>query len=111
MEDQDPPIGGNNGETAKSLLMAWWNGGGKLIPRMEANPELQKFLATRPAIFAYGEAQVTTKTKKIRINGYTTIIHSAQKEGRRRGIVVYYKNKHNQVITKDAFSKKFDILT
>ena len=67
-------------------------------------------MATRPDIFAYGEAQVATKTKEIKINGYTTILHSAQREGRRRGIVVYFKNKHTQVITKEACSKKFDIL-
>ena len=90
--------------------MAWWNGGGKLVPRIKANPELQKFLATQPDIFAYGEAQVTTRTKEMKINGYTTILLRAQKEGRRRGIVIYYKNKYSQVITKVACSKKFDII-
>ena len=90
--------------------MAWWNGGGKLVPRLKANPELQKFLATQPDIFAYGEAQIAKKTKEMTLYGYQAIVHGAQREGRRRGIVVYYHNKHTHVITKEASSKKFDIL-
>ena len=90
--------------------MAWWNGGGKLAPRIKANPELQKFLATQPDIFVYGEALVVKKTKEIALDGYNAIVHKAQKEGRRRGIVIYYRNKHTHVITKEASSKNFDIV-
>ena len=70
--------------------MAWWNGGGKLVPRMKANPELQKFLESQPDIFAYGEAQIAKKTKEMKLNGYQAIVHGAERQGRRRGIVVYY---------------------
>ena len=95
---------------AGELLVAWWNGGGKLVPRTKANPELQKFLATKPDIFAYGEALVTKITKEIKINGYKAIVHKAQKEGKRRGIVVYYNSKHTHSISKEASSKTYDIV-
>ena len=105
--------GNYSGELARpprELLVAWWNGGGKLGPRVKANPELQKFLTTKPDIFAYGEALVTKRTKEININGYKTIVHKAQKEGKRRGIMVYYNNKHGHSISKEASSKKYDII-
>ena len=95
---------------ASELLVAWWNGGGKLVPRVKANPELQKFLATQPDIFVYGEALVTKMTKEIKINGYKAIVHKAQKEGKRRGVVVYYSNKHTHSISKEASSKNYDIV-
>ena len=31
-------------EMAGEMVVAWWNGGGKLIPRVNANPGLQKYL-------------------------------------------------------------------
>ena len=67
-------------------------------------------MASQPDIFAYGEAQIAKKTKEMKLHGYQAIVHGAQREGRRRGIVVYYHNKHTHVITKEAGSKKFDIL-
>ena len=94
----------------KTLEVAWWNGGGGLLRRIQANPELQEFFATKPDIFAYGEALVEKSNKEIRMDGYRTIVHRAQKERGRRGIVVFYRNKHTHVITKALSSKKFDIL-
>ena len=72
------------------LTIAWWNGGGKIVPRLKTNPGLQEFISTRPDIFVYGEALVTKKTKETNIPGYKTIIHKAHKHGIRRGLVVYY---------------------
>ena len=91
-------------------MVAWWNGGGKLIPRIKANPELQKFIATNPDIFAYGEALVFKSNKEYGLIGYKSILHKALNGGTRRGIVVYYRNKHTHTITKDAGNKEFDIL-
>ena len=42
--------------------------------------------------------------------GYNMIIHKAQIENNRRGLVVYYKECHAHTITKDSSSKTFDIL-
>ena len=96
--------------TEEDNVVAWWNGGGKLVPRIRANPELQKFLATKPDMFAYGEALVYRGSKEHVITGYKTILHKAQTEGIRRGIVVFYRDKHTHSITKAASSKEFDIL-
>ena len=62
-----------------------------------------------PNIFVYGEALVTKITNEMRIPGYNIIMHKAHLEGNRRGIVVYYKQKHAYTITKDKSSKTFDI--
>ena len=91
------------------MVVAWWNGGGKLIPRINANPGLQKYMSKEPDIFVYGEALVTKLTKEMRIPGYNIIMHKANMEGNRRGIVVYYKQKHAYTITKESSSKTFDI--
>ena len=91
-------------------VVAWWNGGGKLIPRIKANPELQRFMATNPDIFAYGEALVFKSTKEHNITGYKMMLHKARTDGIRRGIAVYYRDKHAHTITKDATSKEFDII-
>ena len=37
------------------LLVSWWNGGGRLVPRIEVNPELKTHLATKPDIYIYGD--------------------------------------------------------
>ena len=92
------------------LTIAWWNGGGKIVPRLRTNPGLQEFISTRPDIFVYGEALVTKKTKDLKIPGYNTIIHKAQIQGIRRGLVVYLKQKHAYSITKDSSSNTYDIL-
>ena len=43
-------------EMEGEMVVAWWNGGGKLIPRLNANPGLQKYISVRPDVFVYGEA-------------------------------------------------------
>ena len=101
----------NRGKGGKeTLVISWWNGGGKLIPRIKANPELKKFLASEPDIFAYGESLAFKSTREMCITKYNSITHKAQHNGFRRGIVVYYKKKLNDNITKAGSSKRFDII-
>ena len=38
-----------------NLVTTWWNGGGRLVSRIEVNPELRVYLATKPDIFVYGD--------------------------------------------------------
>ena len=90
--------------------MSWRNGGGKLISRVQINPELKQFLYKRPDVFAYGEALIYKHTKEINIRGYRTVVHTVDKRGRRRGIVVYYREKLAEVIMIEHKSKKYDIL-
>ena len=92
------------------LVVSWWNGGGRLVPRMEVNPELKTYLETKPDIFVYGESLVYKPTRKVNIQGYKVIIHTAKRNELRRGLAIFYKEKHSHVITKDKGSKKFDIL-
>ena len=74
------------------------------------NPVLLQFLETKPDIFVYGEALIYKRAKELKIVGYETIVHKAQNEGVRRGIVVFYREKYSSVITKARSSKKFDIV-
>ena len=48
--------------------------------------------------------------EKVQEIGYNTIIHKAQIQGIRRGLVVYLKQKHAYSITKDSSSNTYDIL-
>ena len=111
---------GTNGDESKErekqtiemgeLAIAWWNGGGRLVSRIEVNPELRAYLATKPDIFVYGESMVYKKTQKVHIPGYKVIIHVAKRNELRRGLAVFYQEKYSQVLTKDRGSKKFDIV-
>ena len=102
----------NEGSRRKGneITISWWNGGGALISRVKVNPVLMQFLDKKPDIFAYGEAQIYKYTNEINIRGYRTIVHTAQTKGKRRGIVIYYRKKYENVITKTYSSKKFDII-
>ena len=94
----------------EEITVSWWNGGGKMMSRIMVNPELNKFLATKPDIFVYGEAQVERVSKKLSLDGYKTIVHKAEKQSRRRGMVLFYKKRYEQIISKQSSSKKYDIL-
>ena len=59
------------------LVVSWWNGGGKTVARLEVNPELGKYLATKPDVFVYGESLVYKPTQRVKIPGYKAIIHTA----------------------------------
>ena len=54
-EEEYEEKAGKRGKNEK-MTVSWWNGGGKLIPRMKVNPVLKKYLETKPDIFVYGEA-------------------------------------------------------
>ena len=106
-----PEMRGNTTDgKEEEMVIAWWNGGGKLVPRLNANPGLQKYMSTEPDIFVYGEALAKSKTNEMNLPGYNMILHKAQIEGNRRGLVVYYKQCHTYTITKEYSSKTFDIL-
>ena len=102
-------VGTTDGKEGE-MVIAWWNGGGKLVPRLNANPGLQKYMSTEPDIFVYGEALAKRKTNEMNLPGYNMIIHKPQIEVNRRGLVVYYKQCHTYTITKDGSSKTFDII-
>ena len=76
------------------LVISWWNGGGRLVSRIEVNPELRAYLATKPDIFVYGESMVYKKTQKVHIPGYKVIIHVAKRNELRRGLAVFYQEKY-----------------
>ena len=109
IEKNEEEVIGKLDKTAE-MTVSWWNGGGKISSRIMVNPVLQQFLTTKPDIFAYGEAQAVRVTKEMSIAGYKTIIRKAKMKGQRRGMVIYYKNKLANIITKQSSSKKFDIL-
>ena len=79
------------------MVVSWWNGGGKLIPRIRTNPELNKFLATEPDIFVYGEAQIYNCQQNTRVPGYKVYMHTAKRNNLRRGLAVYYREEHANV--------------
>ena len=91
------------------MKIAWWNGGGKLVSRLCGNPGLQKFIASEPDIFVYGEALISRKTKGIELVGYNSIVHKSKINGVRRGMVIYYKQMHAYTLSTAAVSKVFDI--
>ena len=97
-------------ETERDLVVAWWNGGGKLAPRLNTNPGLQEYMSLSPDVFVYGEALVTRITNDMKLPGYNMILHKAQLKGKRRGLLVYFKQKLAYTMTKDGSSKTFDIL-
>ena len=92
------------------MVVSWWNGGGRLIPRIRVNPELTKFITTKPDIFVYGESLMYRMKQNIIIPGYKVILHTAKRNGLRRGLAVYYKEKYANIITREKSSKRFDIL-
>ena len=79
--------GGGKSSEKGELAVSWWNGGGKMVARLEVNPELGKFLATKPDVFVYGESLVYKHTQRVGIPGYKTIIHTAKRNECRRGMV------------------------
>ena len=93
-----------------SFTLSRWNGGGKLVPRLRVNPGLRKFLETTPDIFCYGEALVFKRTLEMDLPEYKYMVHKAEKGTLRRGLVVYYRKKLSNVITKGYSSARFDIM-
>ena len=110
---KDDETSGQMWETSKKeevTTILWWNGGGKLISRLAVNPVLKDFLDKKPDIFAYGESLVFRRKKDLKLLGYKVIVHKAQLKGLKRGIVIYYKEKLANIITKEHSSDKYDII-
>ena len=97
----------SHGEFAIRIM--YWNGGGCMAARLSVNPELQSLLRTEPDIFVYSEALVYTQPK-MKLPGYHTFIHTAQRNTCRRGMAIFYLQKYRYFITKDHASKKYDIV-
>ena len=110
MEDETEEGKEGYREQWKLIKISWWNGGGKLIQRVTVNPVLKEFLNEKPDIFAYGESLIFRSTKELKLDGYKTIVHRAQIKGMRRGIVIYFKEKFANIITKEHTSNKYDII-
>ena len=72
----------------REMVVSWWNGGGRLIPRIRVNPELKKFISTKPDIFVYGESLTYRFKQNITIPGYKVILQTAQRNKLRRGLAV-----------------------
>ena len=71
---------------------------------------LNDFLATRPDIFVYGEAG-SPSPRGLVLPGYTYMLHPAKKNQRskRRGLAIFYQDRHSHKISRAYVSKNFDI--
>ena len=66
----------------------------------------------KPDIFVYGEAQITT-SQDIKLDGYTYFIHRSKStivDNFRRGLAVFFLEKHKYKLTKVYASKNYDII-
>ena len=82
--------------------------------RLSVNPELKSLLSTEtPDVFVYAETMVYCSAKlnlRNSLLGYDCFHHTALKNSCRRGITVFYSQKHRYIISKDQVSKKYDII-
>ena len=102
----------NNHEAIESFRVCWWNGGGAIRTRIRVNPGLDSLLKTNPDIFVYGEA-TCSNARGLFLSGYRFLFHRSyikDKQKSRRGLVIFYKNKYHNRISKAYSSKKFDIV-
>ena len=94
------------------LTIGWWNGGGGLKKRLEVNPGVRKFIKSKPDIWTYSESGIT-KPQSLSLDGYKYFLHRSylrDKQKCRRGMNLFYKQKHTQRIAKVFASKLFDIV-
>ena len=103
----------NSGPSNTFSRVIWWNGGGKIVSRITSNPVLLNLINNyKPDIFVYGEAQIITP-HEINLNGSTCFIHSSKPltvDNFRRGLVVFFLEKHKYKLTKVYASKIYDII-
>ena len=91
---------------------SWWNGGGKIRYRLSSNPELKKFLTTKPDVFVYGEAE-THSPLDLNIDGYICYLHGSKINtpgNFRRGLAIFYLDKYRFLFTKVYACKTYDIV-
>ena len=89
-----------------------WNGGGRVRSRLN-NPILQKIINEQnPDIFAYGEAQANSP-RNLNLNGYSCHLHQTKQtsvDNFRRGLAIFYLDKHKFRLSKCYASAKYDIV-
>ena len=95
------------------LTAIYWNGGGCMSSRLDANPELKSLLDIKPDLFVYAENLIYTKSKLKSQNGlpgYGAFHLTANRKIGQRGISVFFLEKHRHIISKSLVSKKYDII-
>ena len=98
-------------EALESFRVCWWNGGGAIRTRIRVNPGLDSLLKTNPDIFVYGES-ACSNARGLFLSGYRFLFHRSyikEKQKFRRGLVIFYKDKYHNLISKAYSSKNFDI--
>ena len=98
-----------------TLTLLYWNGGGCMSSRLCVNPELKSLiLAETPVVFVYAESMVYSSAKLTfppnSLSDYDSVHHIALKDSNRRGISIFYLQKHRYILSKDLASKNFDII-
>ena len=71
-----------------------------------------KIIKSKPDIFVYGEAQIPSPIN-LSLKGYTYYVHRSKPnavDNFRRGLAIFYLNKHKFRLTKVFGSSKFDIV-
>ena len=99
-------------ESEESFRMCWWNGGGAIRNRLSVNPGLVSLLKTNPDIFVYGES-ACSHARGLFLSGYRFLFHRSyikDKQKSRRGLVIFYREKYHNLISKAYSSKNFDIV-
>ena len=101
------------GNNSKFILL-YWNGGGCMSSRLSVNPELKSLILTEtPDVFVYAESMVHCRAKLTSpdsLSDYDSFHHMALKNSNRRGISVFYLQKHRYTISKYLVSKNYDII-
>ena len=95
-----------------SFRVCWWNGGGAVRKRVSVNPGLSSLLKSKPDIFVYGES-ATPNARGLFLNGYRFLLHRSylnNKDNYRRGMIIFYREKYHNIISKVYSSKTFDIV-
>ena len=95
---------------SQTLFIGWWNGGGGILRRLKVNPGLKQFLNSKHDIFTYGES-LSTSSQGLSLEGYNYFLHRSYHRDNnkcRRGLVVFFKDKHTYSISKVFSSKLFD---
>ena len=102
----------NQYESEESFRLCWWHGGGAIRNRISVNPGIDSLFKTSPDIFVYGES-ACSNARGLFLAGYRFLFHRSyikDKHKYRRGLVIFYKDKYHNLISKAYSSKKFDIV-
>ena len=92
--------------------VCWWNGGGAIRSRIRVNPGLNTLLKSSPDMFVYGESGCSNE-RGLFLSGYRFLFHRSyirDKQKHRRGMVVFYREKYHNIISKVYSSRNFDIV-